>query len=369
MIRRPPKRIGGAIGAEFDALWGAVEGAQVLNSPDVVVEQTTRGTRVKRKGPASPEEFEARAEYGFEIGHWGGTNFTPTVYDGNLDYVQVFDGAGLIKHPPNFLNRVLTGYPAGSECYAVGVTQEGIPFYSEKTIVHRLAGPKELIFLDDSNVPAFSGVPFYNGAGGATQYPVELGSTVKIVVEPFDDDFYPRDLRYEIRGPYVAGNEGPPAFYVTEPELDLGVFSVSKRGVYTVKIKTADNVGDLRRSFTLWGDRKITIIRHPAGGTFPPGQAILDVECKTTDSPAFVVFRWHWYPFDASQTPSGPVKTDFVYQPADDAGQTIFQFFQLPNTPQFSGGGVCVCKIYSSGAGWGLDDIYESTNPVTITFS
>lgn len=47
MIRRPPKRIGGAIGLEFDALWEAVASAGIVSGAGVEIDRTTRGTVVR----------------------------------------------------------------------------------------------------------------------------------------------------------------------------------------------------------------------------------------------------------------------------------------------------------------------------------
>lgn len=71
MIRRPPKRIGGTIGQEIDALWGALARVQVQSTPGVAVDQTTRGTVVRPRSDTRAVEEAAPCGAFFKITNAG----------------------------------------------------------------------------------------------------------------------------------------------------------------------------------------------------------------------------------------------------------------------------------------------------------
>ena len=50
MIRRPRKKFGGALGEAFEEIWQAIEAGQVIESDEVTVDRTTRGTIVRARG-------------------------------------------------------------------------------------------------------------------------------------------------------------------------------------------------------------------------------------------------------------------------------------------------------------------------------
>ncbi len=56
MIRRPPKRFGGALQEEFDKLWDAMQRVQISSATGLEMDQTTNGTmiRVQPRAAAAP---------------------------------------------------------------------------------------------------------------------------------------------------------------------------------------------------------------------------------------------------------------------------------------------------------------------------
>ena len=56
MIRRPQKRFGGALQEEFSLIWDAIESAQVLPSPNVSRNVTSRGTTIEFEGESEPAD-------------------------------------------------------------------------------------------------------------------------------------------------------------------------------------------------------------------------------------------------------------------------------------------------------------------------
>ena len=57
MIRRPPKRFGGALQEEFDKLWDAMQRVQISSATGLEMDQTTNGTmiRVQPRAAAAPD--------------------------------------------------------------------------------------------------------------------------------------------------------------------------------------------------------------------------------------------------------------------------------------------------------------------------